>query len=131
MRNQPYDRVASLEQSWSTETNDRRFIPFIQLHEFEAYLYTETAKFTDFFDSATKGIGKLQTVAASVSSPELINDGEHTAPSKRIIEQLPTYERLKANVGPQMARLIGLPKIRAACPHFDAWVGRLEQLENE
>jgi len=30
-----------------------------------------------------------------------------------------------------MAGLIGLQKIRAACPHFDAWVRRLEQLENE
>ena len=131
LRNQPYDRVASLEQSWSKETNDRRFIPFIQLHEFEAYLYTEVAKFIDFFDNATQGIRNLQNVAGSVSSPELINDGENTAPSKRIIEQFPTFERLKATVGPQMAGLIGLQKIRAACPHFDAWVQRLEQLENE
>ena len=131
LRNQPYDRVASLEQSWSKETNDRRFIPFIQLHEFEACLYTEVAKFTDFFDNATRGITKLQNVAASVGSPELVNDGEDTAPSKRIIEQFPMYERLKATVGPQMAGLIGLQKIRAACPHFDAWVRRLEQLENE
>ena len=131
LHNQPYDRVASLEQSWSRETHDSRFIPFIQLHEFEAYLYTEVAKFVDFFDSATQGIRKLQSVAGRVGSPELINDGEQTAPSKRIIDQFPTYRRVKANVGPQMARLIGLPKIRAACPHFDAWVGRLEQLENE
>ena len=131
LRNQPYDRVAYLEHSWSKETNDHRFIPFIQLHEFEAYLYTEVAKFIDFFDNATQGIGNLQNVAGRVSSPELINDGEDTAPSKRIIEQFPTYERLKAAVGPQMAGLIGLQKIRAACPHFDAWVRRLEQLENE
>ena len=45
-------------------------------------------------------------------------------------EVLGTYEQLKATVGPQMAGLIGLQKIRAACPHFDAWVRRLEQLEN-
>ena len=83
----------------------------------------------EFFDNATQGIGNLQNVASRVSSPELINDGEDTAPSKRIIEQFPTYERLKATVGPQMAGLIGLHKIRAACPHFDVWVRRLEQLE--
>ena len=32
LRNKPYDRVASLEQSWSRKTNDSRFIPFIQMH---------------------------------------------------------------------------------------------------
>ena len=131
LRNRPYDRVASLEQSWSKETDDTRFIPFIQLHEFEAYLYTDSAKFTDFFDNATQSITMLQDVAESVVSPELINDGQHTAPSKRIIEQFPNYERVKTTVGPQMAELIGLQKIRAVCPHFDEWVGRLEQLENE
>ena len=131
LRNRPYDRVASLERSWSDETNDGRFIPFIQLHEFEAYLYTDVARFTEFFDNASLGVRELQTVANSASSPELIDDGHHTAPSKRITAQFPTYDRLKATVGPQMAKLIGLQKIRAACPHFDAWVRRLEQLENE
>ena len=101
------------------------------MHEFEAYLYTEVGRFKEFFDNAGNGVRELQTVANSASSPELIDDGQHTAPSKRITAQFPTYERLKATVGPQMAKLIGLQKIRATCPHFDAWIRRLEQLENE
>ena len=108
LRNKPYNRVASLEQSWSRKTNDSRFIPFIQMHEFEACLYTEVAKLAEFFDHASHGIEELQTIANSVRSPELIDDGQHTAPSKRIAAQFPTYERLKATVGPQMAMLIGL-----------------------
>jgi hypothetical protein len=72
----------------------------------------------------------LQNVADSVTSPELIDDGQHSAPSRRIIEEFPQYERLKSSVGPQMAELIGLAKIRSVCPHFDAWIGRLEQLGN-
>ena len=75
LRNKPYDRVASLEQSWSRKTNDSRFIPFIQMHEFEAYLYTEVAKLAEFFDHASNGIEELQTIANSVRSPELIDDG--------------------------------------------------------
>ena len=129
-RNRPYDRVESLETSWGKETNDRRFVPFIQLHEFEAYLFTELVKFEEFFDHSSRGIKELQKVADTVASPELIDDGQHTAPSKRITAQFPTYERLKTTVGPQMARLIGLQKIRSVCPHFDAWIGRLEQLAN-
>ncbi len=124
----PYDRVIYLEDSWQTVTNDRRFIPFIQLHEFESYLFTDTAKLSEFFDDSSRGIRVLQSVAGGAQSPELIDDGQHTAPSKRIISQFPTYEKLKTTVAPQMAKLIGLRKIRSACPHFDRWLGSLEQL---
>ena len=124
----PRDRVESLEESWMNETGDRRFIPFIELHEFESYLFCDLAKFAEFFDKADGGISELQKVADSVASPELIDDGQHTAPSKRIISQFRRYEKLKTSVGPQMAGLIGLSIIRSKCPHFDAWVCGLEQL---
>lgn len=41
LRHDPYKRVEALEKEWSAETGDRRFIPFIQLHEFEAYLFCD------------------------------------------------------------------------------------------
>jgi len=58
----------------------------------------------------------------------MIDDGAHTAPSKRIIAVLPDYEGAKPVIGPQVAALIGLDTIRAKCPHFAAWLSRLEQL---
>lgn len=128
VRFDPYKRVSALEGSWQEENSDGRFIPFIQLHEFEAYLFVDVSRFAGFFDNADGGIAALQQVAASVDSPELIDDGQHSAPSKRITAQFPAYRRLKTSVGPQMAEDIGLPAIRSKCPHFDAWVGRLEQL---
>ena len=39
LRHDPYRRVEALEKAWSDETRDSRFIPFLQLHEFEAYLF--------------------------------------------------------------------------------------------
>ena len=113
-------RVIYLEDSWQTVTNDRRFLPFIQLHEFESYLFTDTTKLSEFFDDSSRGIRVLQSVAGGAQSQELIDDGQHTAPSKRIISQFPTYEKLKTTVAPQMAKLIGLRKIRSACPHYGA-----------
>jgi len=128
MRFDPYKRVTALEKKWQEATGDSRFIPFIQLHEFEAYLFVDVAKFDSFFEHPRRGIEELAKVAKSVGSPELIDDGQHTAPSKRIISQFPAYNRLKTSVGPQMAEDIGLPTIRSKCPHFDAWLGRLEGL---
>ncbi len=128
LRSNPYEQVGALQEAWQEETVDRRFIPFIQLHEFEAYLFVDVTRFPEFCDSPRRGIAELQRVADNVDSPELIDDGQHTAPSKRIIDQIPVYKRLKTSVGPQMAEDIGLPAIRSKCPHFDDWVGRLERL---
>ena len=122
----PYRRVEALEASWQKETKDNRFIPFIQLHEYEAYLFSDVAKFADF-GCPHRAIVALQAVADK-HAPELIDDGQHTAPSKRIIAKFPDYKNQKTTIGPQMAELIGLPAIRARCPHFDAWVKRLEGL---
>lgn len=128
LRNDPYKRVEALEGSWFDETGDRRFIPFIQLHEFEACLLTDVSRFASFFDNANSGITALRKIVDGVRSLEEIDDGQHTAPSKRIIEQLPEYEYAKVRVGPQMAEAIGLERIRSRCPHFGEWLRRLEKL---
>lgn len=127
----PYDRVQALETEWAKAVGDRRFIPFIQLHEYEAYLFADVSKLSDFYDHAEKAIAALQAVSDGVTTPELINDGPHTAPSKRIIAQLPDYVDAKTTVGPQAAQLIGLPTIRSRCPHFNDWLNRLESLASE
>ena len=67
-------------------------------------------------------------MAETHKSPELIDDGQSTAPSKRIIAEFPDYEGAKSAVGPQVAELIGLETIRAACPHFSKWLTVLENL---
>ena len=131
LRHDPYKRVEALERSWLNETRDGRFIPFIQLHEFEAYLFSEVSQFSFFFDNADSRISVLQKIVDGVQSPELINDGQHTAPSKRINGQFAEYERSKTRVGPQMAEGIGLENIQSKCPHFEAWIEHLEKLGAE
>ncbi len=127
LRFDPYERVESLEVAWQKKTADNRFIPFIQLHEFEAYLFADMSKLAEF-KCPPRAIAALQKVADCVDSPERIDDGQDTAPSKRIIAHFSEYKKLKTTIGPQMAELIGLPVIRGRCPHFDAWISRLELL---
>ena len=127
-RADPYRRVAALEASWTAETADRRFIPFIQLHEYEAYLFTDVSRLSHFYDGSDAKIEALRRVVDGAGSPELVDDGHQTAPSKRIIEQFPDYEYRKATVGPQAAERIGLATIRCKCRHFAQWLERLERL---
>ncbi|MFI5461427.1 MAG: DUF4276 family protein [Isosphaerales bacterium] len=126
LRHLPDKRVEFLEQAFSMDIRDARFIPYIQLHEYEAYLFSKPSLFELFYDHHRREIATLQAIADAHTSPEWIDDGQQSAPSKRIIAHLPDYA--KPVMGPQLAELIGLDVIRAKCPHFNAWLSRLEKL---
>lgn len=128
LRPNPNQRVEALEQAFAEDIGDLRFVPYIQLHEYEAYLFSDPTWFSYFYDHREKQIAALKAIADRHATPELINDGQHSAPSKRIIAELPDYEDAKSAVGPQVAELIGLELIRSKCPHFAAWLSRLEKL---
>ena len=67
-------------------------------------------------------------IANSYDSPELINEGEETAPSKRIINEIPDYKDSKVLIGPAVAQAIGLRVLRERCAHFNEWMDRIESL---
>ena len=127
-----YLKVKSLEDSFASDINDDRFIPYIQLHEFEALIFTDLERlYKDFPENEQykKDIDRLLAKCSRYSSPELINQGEATAPSKRLAEVIPRYNRLKTTLAPQVIQKIGLVKIREKCPHFNQWVTQLENLQ--
>lgn len=124
----PRTRVKQLEVALKEALNDPRFIPYIQLHEFEALLLADPARFADAFPEDRERVPGLAGIARLKPSPELIDDGETTAPSKRIIELLSRYERMKSVAGPLIAEAIGLASIRKRCQHFGEWLNRLERL---
>jgi hypothetical protein len=128
LRHAPYKRVEALERAFAEDIDDLRFIPYIQLHEYETYLFSDPTYFLNFYNHHEQAISALKAIADSYATPELINDRPHSAPSERIIAELPDYKGAKSVVGPQVAELIGLDVIRRKCPHFKAWLSRLEQL---
>jgi hypothetical protein len=128
LRHMPDKRVEALEQAFAKDIGDSRFVPYIQLHEYEAYLFADPTRFGYFYNRHEHQIAALKVIADRYATPEWIDDGQHSAPSKRIIAELPDYEDAKSVVGPQMAELIGLDIIRGKCPHFAAWLSRLEKL---
>ena len=123
----PVARVQSLEAALAADLGDERFIPFIQLHEFEALLFCDLTQLAQRIDRSDYGIRALEQEVAGLQ-PKYINDGEATAPSKRIIRHVPIYERSKPRLGATAAAAIGLPAIRRGCPHFNAWITLLEGL---
>lgn len=100
-----------------------RFIPNVLMHEFEGLLFTDPAAIVEITHTRS-ATDALVRVTEEFASPEDINTGKATAPSKRL-------ENLRANYGKiahgaRIAALIGISAMRKACPHFDAWLYRLE-----
>ena len=120
-------KVRVLEQALASEFGEPRFIPFIQLHEFEALLYCDLTELQRRIANSESGINALRAEVRDMA-PEDINEGRTTAPSKRIINHVPIYESSKVRVGAPAAAAIGLSALRSKCPHFGDWLSRLEAL---
>lgn len=109
---------------------DRRVVlPYVRKYEFEALLFSDVTRFGELDEAPEGVVAKLQGIRDRFATPEDIDDGRETAPSKRIRAVMPSFD--KADRGRAVAGLIGLPTIRAECPRFDAWVRRLEALGAE
>lgn len=131
MRQNPVQRVEFLEQCFWEDIGDQRFIPYLQLHEYEAYLFSDPTCFQDIDDTRRDAVEALRAIAAQYSTPELIDEGQDTAPSKRIISHFPGYGKAKSVFGPLLAERVGLQTIRKKCPHFSRWLSRLESLNEK
>jgi hypothetical protein len=127
-RHIPHERILTLEKAFAADVGDRRFIPHIQLHEFETILLCDPSHFALVYEACGAGIAVLQAAVTAATSPELVNDGETTAPSKRIVGQFPQYNGQKTTVGVELAHCVGIDTTRSLCPHFDRWLKTLESL---
>ena len=101
-------------------------IPYVQKHEFEGLLFSDVTAFENVVRISNRSIEQLKEFRSQFPTPEDINDNSATAPSRRIAGAIPNYR--KRLHGPQVAKKIGLEKIRVECPRFDEWVTRLEAL---
>lgn len=120
-------QVVRALSDWSADSWGRqpasRFIPYVQMYEFEGLLFSDPARMARAI-GRTDTEADLRKIRSDFSTPEWINDSPHTAPSKRIENLFPAYDKPEH---PLLAALeIGLDTIRRECLLFDAWVKRLE-----
>jgi len=121
-------KLSCLENSFSKDIDNIRLIPYIQMYEFEALLYSEVSTLDETMQiySFKSRLNELNDIIDSFINPEEINDKPNTAPSKRLLNLYEGYEKI--NHGCDAAELIGLPLIREKCYLFNRWLNALEAL---
>ena len=128
--------LSEIERSMQEDVNEEwrhRFIPYIQLHEFEGLLFSDIDVFTNSFEeNELLDYEYLAETIENNPNPEMINDGNETAPSKRLAKIIKGYysdnENMKVFYGAILAHDIGLFKIRNKCPRFNHWIETLETI---
>jgi len=121
----PHGKVAALQERFARELNHQRFIPFLALHEFEAWLFSAPQAVEAHFGQAHLA-DQLQSAVQQAGAPELINHGANTHPKARLHRLVKGYK--ETSDGPTLLGKIGIEAVRAACPHFNGWLKRLEAL---
>ena len=125
--------VEDLEMQLAQGVSDRvhhwipgKVIPYVQKYEFEGLLFSNVSVFAELPDVPMGIAQQLQLIRSTFQSPEDINEGERTAPSKRILALIPEYsKRVDAQF---LIGRMGLETIRSECKRFNRWLRRLESL---
>lgn len=120
-------RAAHVEHAWAAAIEDPRFLPNLALHELEAWVFAGAGTLEPWmFDDDASIVTAIEAIAGNYVTPEDINEGFETAPSRRLVHVFPAYQ--KTLHGPLAFAAIGIERIRASCPHFAAWLARLETI---
>ena len=128
-QSEPLQRVNYLETAFENDINHKNLLPYIQLFEFEGLLFSDVQAIDECMTltlDTPSQLEKLHHIRCQYPTPEHINDGNNTAPSKRLGTLYPFYDKVLH--GSLISETIGLNKLRQECTHFDKWVSRLEHL---
>ncbi|TWU44937.1 hypothetical protein Q31b_01080 [Novipirellula aureliae] len=111
--------------------NPDRFVPYLQLHEFEALAFSNIESLASVTAplgtiSSEKLVKSFTEILDEAGTPEAINDSYDTCPSRRISKLVAGYR--KRVHGPIVTRRIGLSAIREKCKHFAGWLEKLESI---
>jgi hypothetical protein len=119
---------AQVLELFPAQRADKRFVPFIAVHEFEALLFSNTEIL-----SSQLGIdmSQIEEVLVKCGEPEAINNSPQTAPSKRLDLWSKDGKFPKTTAGIAIASKIGIKQIREKCPLFNAWLETFEKIQED
>lgn len=110
-------RVEAIQARLESDIGELYFRFRLQVHEFEAYLYSDPQKVAGHFQKPEAQTQLEGVLAKFGNDPERINNHPKTAPSKRLEALFPEFG--KTTDGLILARKISVPVIREKCTRFN------------
>lgn len=129
------ERLLYLEKAITEDVEneqDKRFpnlLPYIQLHEFEALVFSSIDGLRSLFSDEEADFIEIQDIINKHSNPEDINNNILTAPSKRLENTIRGYNKVVDGI--MIIEEIGIETILSKCPRFNCWVQRLIEAVKE
>jgi hypothetical protein len=122
-----YKRVEHVESEIYKDIGCENFIPNLMLHEFESIIFVNLEPLSQLYPQYAREIENLKTQREEFDTPEHIDLGRDTAPSKRILSAIWEYDKV---IGGTITSLdIGMENIIKECRHFSEWIEKLRQLD--
>ena len=125
-----YAAIRKLENDFKQDIEINRFIPYIQLHEFEALVFCGLDHLLEDYPDMGGEVEYLKKVVKEFDdNPEKINNRPATSPSRRIIKYFKSkhhYDKPKA--GELVTSRVGIPILKEQCRHFKEWIEKLEKI---
>lgn len=130
-----HDNVDCLEnkilENYNKKNKNKKFlIPYIQMHEFEALLFSDIDVIAKQKNADNEKMDKLKKIISDYNyKPEDINNSKDTAPSKRLEKIFEDYKKIID--GTTISREIGIHNIREKCERFNKWLNEIENKVEE
>ncbi|MCB0599236.1 MAG: DUF4276 family protein [Lewinellaceae bacterium] len=120
------DQVDAIQKRLETEINNPRFRFRLQVHEFEAFLFSKPEIIAEHFSKPSSLEAIRQVLSQFGNDPEMINDDPKTVPSKRLDRLFDKFG--KTSDGLIIAQKIGVAGIREKCRRFDQMCREIDRL---
>ena len=96
------------------------FIPYIQLHEFEALVFASISGIDSLFERSEMDYNGLMNVIQQYPNPEDINNHPDTAPSVRLKKLISGYNKVLHGI--DIINTVGMAELLVKCPRFKTWI---------
>lgn len=115
----------ALEQDLEKSKNNKfdNFLPYIQLHEFEALVFSSKESILSNFESSKIATLEIEKIFTEFDNPEEINNSVNTAPSKRLKKHIKGYNKVVDGV--RIIKQTGINTILKKCPRFRGWLDKI------
>lgn len=102
------------------------FIPYIQLHEFEALVFASISGIDSLFERSEMDYNGLMNVIQQYPNPEDINNHPDSTPSVRLKKLISGYNKVLHGI--DIINTVGMNELLEKCPRFKAWVESMEEV---